>query len=480
MWSAGAEVEDRVAIYSPNNAAVLVCGLGLMRAGATWVPVNPRNALDDNVEFMNLAGVSWLFYHSRFTQEITELVRRVPTLRHCICLDREQDGHPSLESFMALGADGKELDWADPWGNPDHLVALFPTGGTTGAAKAVRFSGLAWKTTIETGLRYLDPPDRPAVCLAVAPLTHAAGVLAYNVFAMGGTNVVMPAFDAGKVLANLERYGVTNLFLPPTAFYALLEHPDLPRHDYSSLRRLLIAAAPVAPDKLRRGVETFGPCICQCYGQAEAPMYLTFLEPSVVAAAAAGDHPERLASCGRATYGVQLQIMDDVGSILPVGEHGEIVARSTLVNPGYHHAPDATADSKAFGWHHTGDIGYIDGDGYVYIVDRKKDMIITGGFNVFSAEVEAAILELPQVLECGVIGVPDDRWGEAVTAVVVLANGESLTEEAVRTHCKARLGSVKAPKSVQFSEALPRTSAGKTDKNALRRPFWKGTDRNVH
>jgi acyl-CoA synthetase (AMP-forming)/AMP-acid ligase II len=290
----------------------------------------------------------------------------------------------------------------------------------------------------------------------------------------------MPGFVPGDVLAGIERHGATTLFLPPTAFYALLDHPDLGRYDYATLRHLLIAAAPVAPEKFKRGVEVFGPCLCQCYGQAEAPMYLTFLEPSVVAAAAAGDHPERLGSCGRPTYAVRLGIMDDDGQLLPPGQSGEIVARSTLVNPGYHEAPDATAESKAHGWHHTGDVGYEDPDGFVYIVDRKKDMIITGGFNVFSAEVEAAVLELPEILECAVIGVPHEKWGEAVTAIVVPVAGATLAEETVVSHCKARLGPVKAPKSVLFQDSLPKTAVGKTDKKALRAPLWSGSGRNVH
>jgi acyl-CoA synthetase (AMP-forming)/AMP-acid ligase II len=198
-----------------------------------------------------------------------------------------------------------------------------------------------------------------------------------------------------------------------------------------------------------------------------------------VAAAALGEHPERLASCGEATYSVRVELMDDDGNILPTGEVGEIVARGGIVGGGYFELPDATEEAWAHGWHHTGDVGRRDEHGFYYIVDRKKDMIVSGGFNVFPVEVEAAIMELPQVSEAAVIGVPDEKWGEAVTALVVTMPGQSVAAEAIQAHCKARLGSVKTPKTVHFRDSLPRTPVGKPDKKAMRAEFWAGADRNV-
>jgi len=209
-------------------------------------------------------------------------------------------------------------------------------------------------------------------------------------------------------------------------------------------------------------------------------MLLTFLDQKTVAAAAAGDHSERLRSCGKATSAVRLAIMDDHGQLLPPGQPGEIVARGSLVSPGYYEMPEATAEIRTHGWHHTGDIGYRDEDGFVYIVDRKKDMIISGGFNVYSAEVEAAIMALPQVHECAVIGVPHPKWGEAVKALVILLGGQSLTEQEILDHCKIKLGGVKSPKSVEFVAEIAKTPAGKTDRKQLRKPYWSGADRAVH
>jgi fatty-acyl-CoA synthase len=480
MWAVGLRDEERVAIFSPNDARILLCMLGLMRAGGVWVPINSRNALEANVQYLNYSKTSWLFYHSGFREQVRQIKALVPVLRRFVCIDVETDGDPSLESFIERDEGAEEVEWGDAYGNLDRLVGLVPTGGTTGPAKGVMVTSLSWGTMTELAHQNLRCDDIEPVCLSTAPLSHAAGVVAFAMFSLGATNVVLPAFEALEVLESIERFHVTHLFLPPTAFYALLAHPKLGDFKYTSLRRLLIAAAPVSPDKFKKGIEVFGPCLCQSYGQTEAPMYMTFLDPATVAAAAAGDHPERLRSCGKPTLAVRLAIMDDDGKILPPNKTGEIVARGALVGAGYYNLPEATAEIRTHGWHHTCDVGYRDEDGFFYIVDRKKDMIISGGFNVYCAEVEACIMELSQVRDCAVIGVPDEKWGEAVKAIVVLRDSELLQEEAIIAHCKTRLGGVKSPKSVEFWSELPKTPAAKTDKKAIRKPFWAGAERAVH
>ena len=480
MRASGLESEHRAAIYSVNDARVLVCMLGIMRAGGTWVPINHRNAIDANVEFMNYAEVRWLFYHSSFQAEVEQVRKHVPSVTHLICIDASVRGDPSLEQFMNQSKPLDDPDWGDPLGNPDRLVGLVPTGGTTGPAKGVRVTTVPWGMFVEMVGHYWRCDGIDPVCLSTAPLSHAAGVVSFAMFTLGATNVVMPRFDASEVLQNIERFGVTHLFLPPTAFYALLDHPRVRDFNYATLRILLLAASPVSPDRVKQGVEIFGPCVCQSYGQTEAPMLMTWLDQKTVAAAAAGDHAERLRSCGKATYGVRLAIMDEQGHLLAVNQTGEIVARGSLVTPGYHNLPEATTEIRRYGWHHTGDVGFRDADGFFYIVDRKKDMIITGGFNVFSAEVEAAIMSLPEVFECAVIAVPDEKWGEAVKAMVVLRKGHSLREEVVLAHCRARLGGVKSPKTVEFVAEIPKTPAGKIDRKLLRAPYWAGMNRAVH
>jgi acyl-CoA synthetase (AMP-forming)/AMP-acid ligase II len=267
------------------------------------------------------------------------------------------------------------------------------------------------------------------------------------------------------------------MYLPPTALYGLLGSHHLGDYDYSSLKIFILVGSPVSPEKLRIAVETFGPCMCQCYGQVECPMIVTWLPPEIVAAAARGDHPERLASCGKATRSVQVGIMDDDGNLLPNGEAGEIVVRGPLVSHSYFEKPEATAEVRTFGWHHTGDVAKRDDEGYLYIVDRKKDMVVTGGFNVFTTEVEAAITELSEVKECAVIGIPDEKWGESVHAIVV---AQGIEPAQIISHVKERLGSVKAPKTVEFTDAIPRTAAGKMDKKALRVQHWGENARMVN
>jgi fatty-acyl-CoA synthase len=481
LYANGFKRQEAIALYSPNHHAVLLCLQGLWRAGGTWVPVNTRNAMDANIAYMNYVRVRWLFYHSQYADDVRKLMEGVPTIKHVICIDKTDNGHTSLDAFLKTG-DGKQwTDTVDCFGNLDELVGIFPTGGTTGPAKGACVTNLGWGTMMEiTSNAWRVKGLDHSVCLVTAPLTHAAGPVSTAAFVLGATNVIMAGFDAKQVLENIEKYRVTHLYLPPTALYLLLDHPDLGKHDYSSLKIFVLVGSPVSGDKLKRAVEVFGPCMCQCYGQVESPLITTWLPPETVAAAAAGDHPERLKSCGLPTYPVRVGIMDDEGNLLPPGRSGEIVVRGSLVTHSYFEKPDATAETHRDGWHHTGDVAYRDKDGYLYIVDRKKDMVVTGGFNVFTAEVEDTIMELNSVAECAVIGVPHDKWGEAVKAICVPANGASPTEDEVIAHTKARLGGVKAPKSVEFWKEIPKTANNKMDKKAIRKRFWADAERNVH
>lgn len=259
MRTGGLRGEEAAGIYSHNDARVLLSMLGLMRAGAVWVPINYRNAIDANVEYMNYVEMAWLFYHSAFRESVIEIKSRVPSLRHFICLDSNDGDHPSLQTFMESGNQVSDLDWGDAYGNIDRLVGLVPTGGTTGAAKGVRVTSLAWGTMTDMATHYWRGDCADPVCLNVAPLSHAAGVVAFTATALSATNVIMQKFDALEVLQNIARFQVTHLFLPPTAFYNLLSHPDVSKFDYSSLRIFLLAGSPVSPDKLKRGVEIFRP-----------------------------------------------------------------------------------------------------------------------------------------------------------------------------------------------------------------------------
>lgn len=471
LYAQGFQLGDGVAVLAPNDPRTFAMMLGLWRAGGAWIPLNAGNPPVASAEYVRYTKPRWLFFHSSYAEQADALQRAAPGLRRAVCID-------DLDAFISAGTGTDIPDWSDPFGAPDAVMALMPTGGTTGAAKGVVVRNRHFTAMTELALANWPRADDP-VNLMVTPITHAAGLTALVLASIGSTTFVHNGFEPHAVLEAIEAHRVSHLFLPPTAYYALLDSAASGNYDTSSLRMLLLAASPVSPQKLARGVEAFGPCLCQCYGQVEAPMMISYLDPHTVTRAVAGEHPERLASAGRATLSTLVATMDEDGRLLEVGERGEIVVRGGLVVSEYHDMPEATAQVRQHGWHHTGDVGYLDGDGFLYIVDRKKDMVVTGGVNVFTAEVEAAILARQDVLECAVIGVPDDKWGEMVTAVVVPARGREPSEGAVIDSVRGALGSVAAPKRVHFTDALPKTPAGKIDKKAIRARWWAGRDRQV-
>jgi acyl-CoA synthetase (AMP-forming)/AMP-acid ligase II len=290
---------------------------------------------------------------------------------------------------------------------------------------------------------------------------------------------VLPSFDAKVVLRTIAEERITHLFLPPTVVYALLSDPALAGADLSSLRCLAVGAAPIAPEKIKEAVRRFGPVIYEVYGQSECGFPVVVKRPSDYLLADGTFDEVALQSAGKAAQFACVEIMDDAGNIVGTGQKGEIVVRSTTVMLGYYKNPEETAQVSQFGWHHTSDIGIKDPRGFITVVDRKKDMIVSGGFNVFPGEIEAVINSHPAVLDCAVIGVPDEKWGEAVKAIVQLKNGEHVGTEQLAELCKRELGSVKTPKSFEFWEDLPRSAVGKVLKREIRGKFWEGQWRAV-
>jgi len=477
LQARGIRATAGVAVYAPNGSDAFACVIATFRAGGTWVPINARNALDANIAFMNLTECEWLFYHSSFTEFIPEIKTEVSTLQHLVCIDRTDGDYESVEDFIrdSTGVAPEEIPY-----DPHRMCTILGSGGTTGRSKGIMWDNLTWMTMIaETSI--VMPSNEPPVHLCAAPMTHAAGILTFMLTPQMPTNVIVEKIDPLELMQTIEKHKVTHVFLPPTALYAMLSHPRVREFDYSSLTHFLIAASPVAPDKLAEAIDVFGPCMCQCYGQAEAPMLITFLPRGDLVDAVNNENlRHRLKSCGKPCSQTRMAIMDPDGNVLPRGERGEIVVQGNLVSPCYYRNPAATAEVREFGWHHTGDVAYWDDDGYVYIVDRMKDMIITGGFNVFSAEVENAINGHEAVENCAVIGTPDEKWGEAVTAIVMLRPGKSTTAEGIIAFAKDRIGSVKAPKRVEFWDDMPRSPVGKILKNEIRKTFWGDAERAVN
>jgi fatty-acyl-CoA synthase len=295
----------------------------------------------------------------------------------------------------------------------------------------------------------------------------------------GGSVVILNGFDPAQFLETIQQERVTSAMVVPTMIYALLDYPDRAKYDTSSLRNLLYGAAPIAPERLKEAVQVFGPVFTQIYGQTEAPMALAVLSREEHIVEGEDYLVARLASCGRPTLGTRIKLVDAEGQEVPKGEPGEIVALAPHIMVEYLNRPDLTAETVRDGWLYTGDVARQDEYGYLYIVDRAKDMIVSGGFNVFPKEIEDTLHEHPAVAVAAVVGVPDEKWGEAVKAVIVLKPGKDASEEELIQLCKQKKGSVMAPKSIDFKDGIPLTPLGKPNKKALREVYWEGKGRRV-
>lgn len=466
---------DRIAILSPNHPMVLACQYATIKAGAVSVPANYRNLPADSVRQFNSLEVNWLFFHSSLADHVASIRDQIPSVRAMVCIDRATDFAPHLSDWLRDAP--KELTF--PARVSEDPAVILTTSGTTGQPKGAVHTHRSWEAMVASfsAMTHFDEPPRH---LIAAPLTHAAGVYHWTVLALGGTNFLAPSADPETILRMIEKHRISVLFLPPTVIYMLLSHPNLRKYDYSSLRYFIYGAAPMSVDKLKEAVAAFGPVMLQCYGQSECLMMgaiLTREEHTEIL-----NDPElrhRIAAAGREGPFCRVEIMNDDGMLLPPGERGEIVMSSQLVMSGYYNNPEATAETRAGIWHCTGDLGYKDDDGYVYLVDRKRDMIISGGFNVYPGEVEQAALGYPAVRDCSVVGVPHEKWGEAVLAAVELKPGQPFDKEAFLAFCKERLGSIKTPKFVEIWDTLPRSTVGKTLRREVRARYWKGRDRTI-
>jgi acyl-CoA synthetase (AMP-forming)/AMP-acid ligase II len=453
---------DKVAILSGNDPIAFSCVFGISRAGAVWCPVNPRNEAAENRDLLDFFDCRCLIFQAAFAPLVAKILPDLPKLTTLVCLDGEPAGAVPFELW--IGPEPAEPWQAEP---PGDIVMLVGTGGTTGRPKGVMLTG--HNIEAMSALTLMSYPLRPRPrYLALAPLTHAAGVLCFPIMTLGGQIVIMAKPDLTDFLALVERHRITHTFLPPTLIYMLLDYHGLAAADLSSLQCLWYGAAPMSASRLEEALEKIGPVMGQLFGQSEAPMMISTLAPADHFGDDGSLARERLSSAGRPTPLTTVAIMDEQGNLLEAGQRGEIVARGPLVMAGYYKNPQATEEATRYGWHHTGDIGYLDEDNYLFIVDRAKDMIITGGFNVYSAEVEQVLLSHPAVADCAVIGLPDEKWGERVTAVVQLRPGRSVTQDEVRSFVKERLGSVKAPKQVEVWPDLPRSKVGKVLKTEVK------------
>ncbi|AWZ26415.1 AMP-binding protein [Rhodococcus pyridinivorans] len=463
LASVGVGQGTAVAMLSKNRPEVLISMGATMVAGCRTTALNPMGSLSDHLYISTDAEIETLIFDPRhFEERAAELREQVSTLKNLFSLGPSSVG----TDILALSEEFTEQRLVSAPVDIEDTSSIVYTGGTTGKPKGVMGSFRSGAALNQIQMAEWQWPEQPRF-LVCTPLSHAGAAFFVPTLLRGGCLYVLPHFDPALVLEAIEKHRINATMLVPTMIYMLLDHPDFDSRDLSSIETLFYGASAMSPSRLREGIERLGPVFFQFYGQSECGMTISVLRKEEHLP----DDPSRLASCGRPVPWLDVRLLDDDLNEVPQGELGEICVRGPLVMKGYLNKPEETAEALRGGWLHTGDVARADKNGFMTIVDRKKDMIVTGGFNVFPREIEDVISSHPAVASVAVVGVPDTKWGEAVKACVVLRDGQSVPVEELIEKVRAAKGSVHAPKSVDFLDALPLTPLGKLDKKTLRASY---------
>ena len=470
LQQAGVKAGDRVAWLGRASEAWFEIFFGVAKARACFAPINTRLATPEVAFILKDSGADLFFVSPEFYVVAEAIIAEIDRPIRVIGVG---GGHPMFGDYAAL-RDAAPAPTLTPPDADDDVLQLY-TSGTTGLPKGVRLSNRNYSAFLELrhqieGFAY-GPDD---TVLVLMPMFHVAGTnISFSGLASGGRILLQADFVPPKVLQAMASEQVAHVFLAPVMINALLQTPGVETTDFTSLKSVSYGASPISEAVLAKATETFGCGFIQFYGMTETTGAGTTLAP--------GDHHgDLLRACGRSWATLETRIADEDGNEVAVGEIGEIEIRGPIVMAGYWNRPEATAATiRPDGWLRTGDAGYMNAEGYFFVHDRIKDMIVSGGENVYPAEVENAILGCPGVADAAVIGVPDERWGEAVKAVVVAAPGASPTPDEIIAYARQRIAGFKAPKSVDFIDALPRNPSGKVLRRELRKPYWEGRDRKV-
>jgi acyl-CoA synthetase (AMP-forming)/AMP-acid ligase II len=465
---------DRVGVLMHNRPELLESMFATWKAGGCVVPLNARFRREEIAYHLADPRAGAVIFGEEYRELLAEVAGQVPSVRQFICVGVPLAGQLAYDELVSEGPSPSE-DVTD-----EDVAWLFYTSGTTGRPKGamlthrnLTFVSVAWVAD----LMPLQPED---IGLHAAPLTHGAGFHALALTMTGATQVLLRPhkFDPANFCATVQRYRVTNAWLVPTQIKMLLNYEELEKWDLSSLRWIVYGGAPMYVEDLKQALRRIGRVFVQIYAQGETPMTATYLrrEDHVLEGAEAA----RLASCGHARSGLEVRVLDEQDRELPRGQTGQLCVRGPSVMKGYWERPEETAETLGNGWLHTGDVGYMDDHGYAYILDRTKDMIISGGANVYPREVEEVLLRHPDVLETCVVGVPHEVWGEAVKAIVVLRPGASVTEQELTRFVGEHVADYKKPRSVDFVDEIPKNAYGKVPRRELRARYWDHRARVSH
>ena len=471
LLARGLKEGDRVCFVLPNSPRILEVIFGCFAAGLVVVPINARLHTKEIAYIADNSGARALIYGAEYAEGVEEHGSLFAQLPLRICL-KARGGAIAFDEL--LDASNALIAHADA--GSDALAWLFYTSGTTGKPKGATWSHRTIRAVIMNYLADVHNISRGEGVLHAAPLSHGSGIVAMPAIARGAQNVILhgASFDPQEMFRSIEELKIGHIaFLAPTQIVKATEEFVPGSYDLSSLRSICYGGAPIYIEHLRKAHTVFGPVFSQIYGQGEAPITITGLRPEEhVRFIESGD--PRVGSAGSIRTDVEMRIVGPDDKEAATGETGEVVARGDVVMLGYWNNPEATAETLANGWLHTGDIGKVDEHGYLYLLDRAKDVIISGGNNIYPREIEEVLVMHPDISTAVVFGVPDDYWGEAVHAVIVAEPGRSLTKEQVIDHCLGSLASYKKPKSVEFRDVLPVSGYGKVQRREMREVHWAG------
>ncbi|HVS64130.1 MAG TPA: AMP-binding protein [Thermoanaerobaculia bacterium] len=471
----GLRAGEGVGVLSPNRPEVWLGQSAAGLAGGRYTALHPLGSLDDHLYACNEAELRFLIVDPAFAERAGELEARSDAVEKVFTMGPAGVGDARARDILALAEQAPSSRLGPGPRSGEDVTWLLYTGGTTGVPKAAMLPDRAVVQMVKGVALGWDLP-RPMRYLACAPITHAAGCLIMPALLSGGTVTLQRGFDPEAWLRAVPAVNANLGLLVPTMIYAVLDHPALDGTDLSSLETVMYGASPMSPTRMAEALERLGQVFCQLYGQTESGALGTSLWRD--------DHDRsdlaRLATCGKPMPGCRVAILDDDGQPVEDGSPGEICIQGRSVMLGYYKQPELTEETFCHGWLHTGDIAVRDEQGFYTIVDRKKDMIVSGGFNVFPREIEDVLSTHPAVSSAAVIGVPDDKWGEAVKALVILRPDAELDPRELIALVKERKGAIYAPKSVELVDELPLTPVGKPDKKVLRARYWKGERRLVH